>query len=716
MRPLEVWGGIEATVNRIGDAVQDQLTRSHHRSHPEDLERFAALGLRKLRYPLTWEIVAPDGLDRANWSWFDDRFARARALGLEPIAGLMHHGSGPRSTSLVADDFAQGLEAYARACAERFPWVRDWTPINEPLTTARFSALYGLWYPHARDDGLFARAIVNQCRATVLAMKQIRAVNPEARLIQPEDLGFATVRPALAYRAQFENERRWLTSDLLCGKVDRQHLFWTWLQKGVTEAELSFFLENPCPPDVIGLNYYVTSDRTLDERLELYPPEFHGGDDRQRFADIESVRTFAGLTGHEALIRQTWARYRLPIAFTEVHLDGVREEQLRWLHQAWAAANDTRADGIEVQAITVWALLGAFDWNSLLTRQTGYYEPGPFDLRAPKPRPTALATMVKALATEGHFEHPVLEGDGWWRRDERSTHNRARHAAKFLARARFRSGPGRPLLITGASTPLGRALAHACELRGLHHRLATLDVASAEAVDQVLDEVKPWAIINAAGYLQVRAAERDELLCRRANAEGPHVLALAAERRGAPLLTFSSDLVFDGQTQRAYVESDAPRPQTVFGASKAEGERRVLETCERSLVVRMGACFSPWDEESFLSRAALQLRRGEPVRVSAGELVSPTYLPDLVHCALDLLIDQERGVWHLASLGSVSWADFTCALAERLSRPKRLIVEEPPWIGPPAARCFALKSERAALMPALTGAIDRYLEELGGTP
>ncbi len=76
--PLEVWGGVECTVNRVGDQYFDQLVWNHHASHPEDLDRFAALGLRTLRYPVLWERTAPDGIARADWSWADERLGRLR--------------------------------------------------------------------------------------------------------------------------------------------------------------------------------------------------------------------------------------------------------------------------------------------------------------------------------------------------------------------------------------------------------------------------------------------------------------------------------------------------------------------------------------------------------------------------------------------------------------------------------------------------------------
>ena len=682
MAPLELWGGVEPTVTRIADAFSNQLRRSHHWDHPADLELFAGLGLRVLRHPLLWELVAPDGLARADWTWFDERFALLRRLGIRPIAGLLHHGSGPRQTSLVSDNFASGLEAFARACAERYPWIDDYTPINEPLTTARLSALDGVWYPHAQDDAQFCRAVVNQCRATVLAMKQVRAVNPAARLIQTEELGLVSAPPSLAASARFENERRWLTFDLLSGWVNPGHPCWRWLRRGVTEDELEFFLEHPCPPDVIGLNYDITSDRTLGPRC----------------ADRESVRTEFGILGHEELLMQAWERYQLPLAVTEVHLDATREEQLRWLDQAWRGARAAQARGADVRAVTVWALLGASPGPS--------YQSGAFDLRAARPRPTAVARMARALATEGAFRHPVLEGPGWWQRAEPSTHHRFQ----------YRNEGGRPLLITGATGTLGQAFAHACEIRGLPYRLLTraqMDIADEASVDRALEQLEPWAILNAAGYVRIRDAERQPQRCLRENTVGPKVLAAAAERRWLPLVTFSSDLVFDGSTGRPYVESDPVSPETVYGFAKAEAERCVLLACERSLVVRTSACFGPADAGNFVTRTAHGLRLGKAIRVPANELVSPTYVPDLVRITLDLLLDEAWGVWHLANVGMISWADFGRRVAERLSLSPHLVEEPSQWGSPGRPRCLALASERAVLMPGLDDALDRCLEEVG---
>ncbi len=94
--------------------------------------------------------------------------------------------------------------------------------------------------------------ILNQMKGVVLAMQAIRKINPAAKLVQTEDLGKTYCSPSLQYQANFENERRWLTYDLLCGHVKPGHKMWAYfLRLGISETTLNFFLENICPPDIM---------------------------------------------------------------------------------------------------------------------------------------------------------------------------------------------------------------------------------------------------------------------------------------------------------------------------------------------------------------------------------------------------------------------------------------------------------------------------------
>ncbi|WP_204248439.1 family 1 glycosylhydrolase [Hymenobacter sp. PAMC 26628] len=419
---VEIWGGVECTCRRVGEAYSDQLVRNGHRDRLDDLDRFAALGLCTLRYPVLWETVAPESLDRPDWQWPDERLARLQALGIAPIVGLVHHGSGPRYTALDQPTFAPGLARYARMVAERYPWVQYYTPVNEPLTTARFSGLYGLWFPHGRSDAAFVRILINELQATRLAMLAIREVNPRAQLVQTEDLGQAHGTPALAAQVEFENHRRWLTFDVLAGALTPAHPLWDYLRgHGIAAAELQEFIDHPLPPDVLGLNHYVTSERYLDERLDLYPgqPAIRGLH-HPAYVDLQALRVAGVATaGPEALLRTAWERYGRPLAITEAHLGCTREEQLRWLYQLWEVAGRLRAHGVDLRALTVWSLLGAFDWDNLLTQDGASYEPGVFDVRGGQPRPTALYPLVHSLIRRGDYAHPVLDGPGWWERNIR---------------------------------------------------------------------------------------------------------------------------------------------------------------------------------------------------------------------------------------------------------------------------------------------------------
>jgi dTDP-4-dehydrorhamnose reductase len=418
---IELWGGAECTVNRVRDQYFNQLDRSGHWGRETDLDRFAELGLRTLRFPLLWETLAPDSLERIDWSWADQRLTKLRALGIRPIVGMLHHGSGPRYTDLLDPLFPEKFSRFAREVAGRYPWIDAYAPINEPLTTARFSALYGHWYPHERSDASFARVILNESRATILAMEEIRKVNPNAILVQTEDLGRTFSSHAMKYQADFDNERRWLTWDLLNGAVQPGHRMWdhfSWL--GVPSSEVEFFARNPCPPDIIGINYYATSERYLDENIENYPLELHGNNGRHVYADDAAVRARAiGLAGPRIIIAEAFKRYRLPIALTEVHLGCSVDEQMRWFMESWLAAETMRARGVDIRAVTAWALLGSFDWDSLVTRPHGHYESGAFALHGATVKRTALADLLAKLAAGEPVREAALVSPGWWRQRSR---------------------------------------------------------------------------------------------------------------------------------------------------------------------------------------------------------------------------------------------------------------------------------------------------------
>lgn len=413
-----LWGGHECTLNRIGNVWRDQTRLTGHQDRIHDLDRFADLGLEAVRYPVLWERTETSR-GEWDWQWSDLRLTRLRTLGVRPIVGLLHHGSGPAWTDLLDPEFAAGLARHAAGTAQRYPWVRDWTPINEPLTTARFSALYGHWYPHRTDERDFWLALLNQIDATRLSMQAIRQFNPEARLIQTEDCGATFGTEPCASQVRFENDRRLMTWDLLCGRVTAGHPLFERLAAFGLGDRLALISDDPCPPDVIGMNHYVTSDRFLDHRVDRYPATSHGTNGELAYADVEAVRAMSPRPGgwreHLSFL---WNRYRLPLAVTECHLGSEPDEQIRWFDECWRAARGLSDQGVAIEAVTAWSLLGAVDWDSLLTRTRGRYEAGAFDVSSGHPAAGDLAAWLRMLSRNGAASDAAT-GLGWWSRDER---------------------------------------------------------------------------------------------------------------------------------------------------------------------------------------------------------------------------------------------------------------------------------------------------------
>jgi dTDP-4-dehydrorhamnose reductase len=560
-----------------------------HHDRLEDLDRLAALGIRTVRYPVIWETIAPEHPDICDWRWHDARLARLDKLGIRVIAGLIHHGSGPRYTNLLDPDFPQLLAAHAANVARRYPTLQLFTPVNEPLTTARLSGLYGHWYPHTRDERSFLRALMNQCRATTLAMQAIRRITPSAQLVQTEDVGKVFSTPQLRYQADFENARRWLSLDLLCGRVDQDHpLYHFLLSNGIDAAELYAFQQAPCSPAVIGVNHYLTSERYLHSRKNAFPAEFAASNGRQRYADLEAVRMPlpVGMLGPQARLGEVWERYRLPIAVTEVHHGCTREEQLRWLMEVWHAALHLRQNGADIRAVTSWSLFGAVDWNSLLTRDQGCYEPGAFDSRNSPPRLTAVGKAVRSLASHGDFSDPVaLSSPGWWHRPER-----------FYIRTRRPAQPPPPpgpCLVLLADDPRWLdACVRATTLRGLAHVVAdgrSLIGADPDDLINLLRNSRAWAVID------TRNGQHAEERWR---------LSFACNRLGIPLAVASVP--------------DDSHPSPLSAYDPARSRDGALPVADHR---------SPGVHE--LPENILAVQGG----------------PNTIDVLIDLLIDGERGVW-----------------------------------------------------------------------
>lgn len=224
-------------------------------------------------------------------------------------------------------------------------------------------------------------------------------------------------------------------------------------------------------------------------------------------------------------------------------------------------------------------------------------------------------------------------------------------------------------LVVGADGQLGRALVArlGADLAWAGGR-SELDVTDAAAVERRLAEARPEVVFNAAAWNAVDLAEARFAEALLVNAAGPAHLARAARACGARLVHVSTDYVFDGAATRPYGEDDPPRPLCLYGVSKLAGEQAVAASGDEHLVVRtsavLGVGASRAKGGSFVERILARARAGQPLRVVADQVFSPTYAPDLADALVALAQRGARGLLHVTNSGTCSWHELALAALE----------------------------------------------------
>ena len=223
------------------------------------------------------------------------------------------------------------------------------------------------------------------------------------------------------------------------------------------------------------------------------------------------------------------------------------------------------------------------------------------------------------------------------------------------------------VLVTGAGGQVGRLLRATCpegiELTACTH--AELDIGDPQAVRRTVERVQPAAVINAAAYTAVDKAESEPELARRINGLGPAHLAASAAACGARLVQISTDFVFDGTASSPYRPEAQPHPLSVYGATKLEGERAVLEALpDRSVIVRTAWVYAAQGKNFVHTMLRLMRERGA-VRVVADQVGTPTAARPLAEVLWHMVMRPEIGaIHHWTDAGVASWYDFAVAIAE----------------------------------------------------
>ncbi len=208
---------------------------------------------------------------------------------------------------------------------------------------------------------------------------------------------------------------------------------------------------------------------------------------------------------------------------------------------------------------------------------------------------------------------------------------------------------------------VGRAVVAHCTGRGenviaFDHQ--SLDITDRSQIEIVFARERPDVLINCAAWTDVDGCEQDQARAQRVNAYGPEFLATACRKTSAQLITISTDYVFDGEKDGFYTQRDQPNPQSAYGMSKLEGERRAQQACANTLVVRSGYIFGSGGT-NFLSTITVRAARGENLKVISDTLGTPTYATHLAQRLYLLAQLGIPGIYHIVNAGEgASFEDF----------------------------------------------------------
>ncbi|HEX4794092.1 MAG TPA: family 1 glycosylhydrolase [Humisphaera sp.] len=362
--------GIECSCPRNASGRVDQLRDTgHYEMWRTDLKLVRELGLRYLRYgPPIYRIWR--NKDDYDWTWLDPVMHEMRRLGIVPIIDLLHFGLPDWLGDFQNPQWPQYFAEYAGQFAERYPWVRYYTPVNEIYVTALFSASFGWWNERLMTDAGFVTNIKHCCRASLLAMRRILDLRPDAIFIYSESTEYVHPgSPDTVAAAHFMNERRFLSLDLLFGHDVTATIYRYLLAGGMSAEEYLWFmgqreLRSHC---IMGTDYYVTNEHVLK-------------------SDGRAIGA-GDVYGYYVITRQYYDRYRLPVMHTETNRTA--QFAVEWLWKEWMNLLRLREDGVPIIGFTWFGLVDMKDWDTALTQTRGTVNKVGLYTLARKPRKVA---------------------------------------------------------------------------------------------------------------------------------------------------------------------------------------------------------------------------------------------------------------------------------------------------------------------------------------
>lgn len=366
--------GIECSYPTIkkGTVRRDQLRECrHYECYKEDIGLVKELGLKVLRYGLPYYSIhqAPGKFD---WEFADLAMAELKRQKITPILDLLHFGVPDWLGNFQNPELPLHFADFCGAVAERYPWVRFYTPVNEIYITARSSAKDGIWNEELKTDQGFVTALKHCVAASILGNQRIAEQRPDCVIVQSESAEYMHEACATPSKeTHLLNELRFLSLDLLYAHAPSADVCIYMMDNGLSRVEYDWFMAGQPPGyQVMGNDYY-------------------GRNERIKLPDGSIVQS-QDVLGWANITREYYERYKKPVMHTETNVFEAKDAPM-WLWKQWMNILQLRKHGVPVLGFTWYSLIDQIDWDTALAEENNRVNAcGLYDLDR-KPRPVLKA-------------------------------------------------------------------------------------------------------------------------------------------------------------------------------------------------------------------------------------------------------------------------------------------------------------------------------------
>jgi beta-glucosidase/6-phospho-beta-glucosidase/beta-galactosidase len=358
---MKFLSGFEST-HIFGSSTDVLETTGHLTRLQEDFALVRRCGLRELRYSAPWHRIERVR-GQYDWQWMDEALTHLRASGVDPILDPLHHTSFPDwlEGGFANPEFPELYLKFVTAIAERYPWIWQYTVVNEPFVTTWFCGHEGKWYPFGTGDTTFVPMLMNVIEAIVSTSRMLVETLPEVRLVHVDAAeAHRAIDKESEPHAIRSNHLRFLVPDLVLGRVDKDHALYNYLiDNGARDEQLAKFRAEPARIDVMGLDYYSHCELEWCVTGRVLPNTAPQG-------LVPTALEYA-------------ERYRLPLMLTETNIRGFVSDRISWLkfmvEQCEEIERRIGEMGLSFEGFCWYPFIDSTDWCSLVTKANCNIDP-----------------------------------------------------------------------------------------------------------------------------------------------------------------------------------------------------------------------------------------------------------------------------------------------------------------------------------------------------